>query len=437
VPTLSNAENDDLSDDEHRELATQLYERWEAGAPKSALEIEFWDDPTSHGKRFTSYVRRWLGRETERKSGQTEQIERLEALLRAHGLSPTEAGDLEEEYRLLAKARESALAALRVYNDPMAGFRTETFIVLMIIGWNSLFQAMLERDDIDYYVRDDEGRQVLINGRPRVMDTWELVNLALPGPTWEATRANLDFFLGLRNVIAHRYLPALDVRVASEAQSLLLNFERQLVDQFGEAAALGDRLSVPLQLSSFRNAGALESLKKAQAQLPTDVQDYLCRHREEVSDEVLRSPEYALQIFFVPITANRENSADATVNFIRPGDVTPELEEALQQLTVVTKPKRVAVASGDLLRPSEVVNLVKERLPFRFTSDTHQRAWKAYKVRPATASAEPEATEDRYCRWDRLMRGYGYTREWVELLVTDLSDPLKYEEVVGFPPEVR
>jgi hypothetical protein len=429
--------DDDLTEDEHREIATRLYARWEVGASKSALEIEFWDDPTSHGKRFTSYVRRWLGRETERKSGQTEQIERLQSLLRSHGISPTEAGDLEEEFRLLAKARESSLAALRVYNDPMAGFRTETFIVLMIIGWNSLFQAALERDDIDYYVRDDEGRQVLIDGRPKVKDTWELMNLAIPGPIWEATRANLDFFLGLRNLIAHRYLPALDIRVASEAQSMLLNFEHQLVEQFGEAAALGDRLSVPLQLSSFRHTGGLESLKAAQAQLPTDVQDYLCRHRDEVSDEVLRSPEYALQIFFVPVTANRENPADATVTFIRPGDVSEELEAALQQLTVVTKPKRVAVASGDLLRPSEVVNLVKERLPFRFTSDTHQRAWKAYKVRPATASAEPEATVERYCRWDRLMRGYGYTRAWVELLVTDLSDPIKYQGVVGFAPEVR
>ena len=437
MTTLSIVEDGELSDDEHRKVATRLYERWEGGASKSALEIEFWNDPTSHGKRFTAYVRRWLGRETERKSGQTEQIERLEALLRVHGLSPNDAGDLEEEYRLLAKARESALAALHVYNDPMAGFRTETFIVLMIIGWNSLFQAKLERDDIDYYVRDDEGRQVLVDGRPKVKDTWELVNLALPGNTWAATRANLDFFLGLRNVISHRYLPALDVRVASEAQSLLLNFERQLADEFGEAAALGNRLSVPLQLSGFRNAGALESLKKAQAQLPTDVQDYLCQHREGVSDEVLRSPEYALQIFFVPVTANRESSAETTVKFIRPNDVTPELREALEQLTVVTKPKRVAVASGDLLRPSEVVNLVRERLPSRFTSDTHQRAWKAYKVRPATASAEPEMTDERYCRWDRLMRGYGYTREWVELLISDLSDPLKYEEVVGFPPELR
>lgn len=438
---MATAENvlttDEISDDEHRSVAADMYARWEAGESKSSLEIEVWSDATSHGKRFTAYVRRWLGRETERKSGQTEQIERLESLLRVHGISPTDAGDLDEEYRLLAKAREAALAAIRVYNDPLAGFRTETFIVLMVIAWNSLFQAMLEQEGTDYYERDDLGKQLLIDGRPRVRDTWELVKLALPGHEKQAVRANLDFFLRLRHLIAHRYLPALDVQVVSEAQAMLLNLENLLVGQFGEEAALGDRLCVPLQLSGFRGDGSLTSLRRAQAQLPTDVQEFLCRHREEVPEEVLRSPEYALQIFFVPVTANRERSADALVQFVRPGELTPEMEAALQNLAVVTKPKRVAVASDDLLRPTEVVNLVRERLPFRFTSDTHQRAWKHYGVRPATGSAEPEATDERYCKWDRLLRGYGYTRAWVERLVTDLSDASEYERVVGFAPEAR
>lgn len=422
---------------EHRRVAGEMHNRWEAGEAKSQLEIEYWDDGTSHGKRFTAYVKRWLGQETEKKSGQTEHIVRLEALLRAHGVSPTDAGDLAEEYRLLAKAREAALGAVRIYNDPTAGFRTETFIVLMVIGWNALLQAILERENIDYYARGDDGKQVLIDGRARVKETWDLVGLAIGTVEKKAVRANLDFFLRLRNQIAHRYLPALDLYVASEAQAMLLNFEVLLVEQFGEDAALADRLAVPLQLSGFRNIDGLRSLRRAQAQLPTDVQDFLARHRLEVDDDVLRSPEYALQIFFVPVTANRERSADAVVQFIRPGAVSSEIEAALQQIAVVTKPKRVAVVSDDLLRPSEVVNLVSERLPFRFTSDTHQRAWKHYKVRPATGSAEPAATDDRYCRYDRLSRGYGYTRAWVEQLVVDLSLPDNYEKAIGFRPEVR
>ncbi len=425
------------NDEEHRRLAEEMHARWQAGESKSHLEIAYWDDGTSHGKRFTAYVRRWLGIETERRSEQTERIHQLEALLRAHGVSPTDAGDLAEEHRLLAKARESALAAVRVYNDPVAGFRTETFIILMVIGWNALFQAILERGGVDYYQRDAEGGQVLVDGRPKVRDTRELAGLAIGGAEKKALRANLDFFLRLRHQIAHRYLPVLDPHIASEAQAMLLNFENLLVGQFGEDAALADRLAVPLQLSGFRDAGGLHSLRKAQAQLPTDVLAFLRRHRREVDDDVLRSSEYALPIFFVPVAANRERSAEAVVRFIRPGEVTHEMEVELQRLAVVAKSKRVPVASDDLLRPSEVVNLVKERLPFRFTSDGHQRAWKFYKVRPPTGAAEPEATDDRYCRWDRLLRGYGYTRSWVDKLVEDLSNQDTYKQVIGFQPETR
>jgi hypothetical protein len=426
-----------ISEDEHRRVATEMYERWQVGEKKSRLEIEYWDDATSHGKRFTSYTKHWLGVKTETKSSQTQHIERLEGLLRANGISPTDAGDLDEHHRILAKARESALSAVRGYNDPLAGFRTEAFVVLMVIAWNSLFQAILERDGIDYWVRDAKGAQVKIDGRPKVEETRGLARLAIGGADYEAVRQNMDFFLRLRHLVVHRYLPALDSAITGEAQAMLLNFETLLIKEFGEVAALGERLTVPLQLSGFRSEAGLRSLKLAQAQLPTDVMDFLCRHREEVPDEVLRSPEYALQIFFVPVTASRERSAEAVVRFLKPSDVTPELEEQLQQLAVVDKPKRVAVASGDLLLPGEVVPLVAERLPFRFTMDTHTRCWRHYGVRPVEGSGEPEATDGRYCRFDRLHNGYGYTQAWVDKLVNDLSDAAMYERVVGVAPDQR
>ena len=360
----------------------------------------------------------------------------MEALLRANGISPTEAGDLAEEYRLLAKSREAALAAVRVYNDPLAGFRTETFIILMVVAWNSLLQALLERSGVDYYERKN-GSQILIDGRAKVLDTWKLIERALGGDEYRPVRANLDFFLGLRNQIAHRYLPALDPAVIGEAQAMLLNFENLLVAQFGDEAALGDRLAVPLQLSGFRNDGALSSLRKAQAQLPTDVVEFLARHRADLDDDILKSSDYCLQIFFVAVTANRERSADSVVRFVRPDQVTPEIAAQLAEIGVVTKPRITPVASGDLFRPAEVVNLVSELLPHRFTMDTHTRCWRHYGVRPASDAGEPEATDADFCRWDRLSRGYGYTKAWVNKLVRELSDEDTYEAVVGYAPDRR
>ncbi len=93
----------ELSEDEHIAVATETHARWQAGESKSAIEIDVWGNATGHGEKFTSYVRRWLGVETEKKANQIEHIEHLEALLRTHGVSPTDAGDLEEQFRLLAK----------------------------------------------------------------------------------------------------------------------------------------------------------------------------------------------------------------------------------------------------------------------------------------------------------------------------------------------
>ena len=432
-----NGSDDELSNEEHIRIATEMYERWRQGEPKSRLEIEYWGNATAHGKKFTGYVKKWLDVETESKSHQSARIEELEAIIRARGISPTAAGDLAEEYRLLANARESALAAVRIYNDPVAGYRTETFIVLMVGAWNSLFQAILERDGIDYFERDASRDQVLIDGRAKVLGTWELVHLALADDEHRAVRANIDFFLKLRNQIAHRYLPALDTEIVGEAQAVLLNFEEVLLAEFGKEATLGEQLAVPLQLSGFRSDGSLASLRQAQAHLPVNVSDFLAQHRADVDDEVLADPRYCLRIFFVPVTANRERSADAVVRFVPPGTASPQLQAELAKLGVVTKRKITPVASADLFKPKEVVNLVAERLPHRFTINTHTACWKHFGVRPPQRASEPEATDQRYCCWDRLSNGYGYTEAWVEKLVRDLSDPETYEEIVGIAPTRR
>ena len=92
-----------LSDDDHRRVAQEMFDRWQAGEPKSVLEIEFWDNPTSHGKAFTAYVKKWLDIATEGRSRQAQRIEELERMLRVHGIPPSDSDELSIEYLLVAK----------------------------------------------------------------------------------------------------------------------------------------------------------------------------------------------------------------------------------------------------------------------------------------------------------------------------------------------
>ena len=82
-------------------------------------------------------------------------------------------------------------------------------------------------------------------------------------------RQNLRTWINLRNSVAHRHLPPLDYVVIPHAQAALLNFENTVVREFGPALAIAERLSVPLQLSGFREPGVLASRKKLQASLPS------------------------------------------------------------------------------------------------------------------------------------------------------------------------
>lgn len=49
---------------------------------------------------------------------------------------------------LVAKAKEAAVAAVRVYNDPATRFKSETFIVLMAIAWTYLLHAHYRQSEL-------------------------------------------------------------------------------------------------------------------------------------------------------------------------------------------------------------------------------------------------------------------------------------------------
>ena len=43
--------------------------------------------------------------------------------------------------QLIKKSRESALSAVQIFNNPNILFKSETYIVLMIIAWTYLLHA--------------------------------------------------------------------------------------------------------------------------------------------------------------------------------------------------------------------------------------------------------------------------------------------------------
>ena len=290
-----------VSSDPHTDdtdLAQRLYAEWQAGKPKSLIERETWNDGRSHGRRFDRFISQTLGLPTVKRSKLSDRVSDLEEQIRSLGHVP--AGAQEEPWeRQLAHARESCLSALRVWNDPTASFRTEAFALLLVAAWNALSIAILQKRDQEWRDIDESGAPTQFDGVDHALDSRQLVAKAFPDEEHLGLRENLRIWIDIRNSVAHRYLPSLDYVVIPHAQAALLNFENVIVQEFGPSLAIAERLSVPLQLSGFRDPGVLSSRKKLQALLPLDVQ--LLLSQPELDHPALGSDEtFLLRVAFIP-----------------------------------------------------------------------------------------------------------------------------------------
>lgn len=420
--------------EEDVELARALLAEWNEGRGTSKSEIERreWGDGGAHGRRFDRFIRQALGVLTTQPSKQTGRIATLEAQLRRHGVTPAgeELADWEASVRHCCHA---AMAALRAWNDPTASFRTESFALQFVAAWNGLAIAILQHTRIEWRDLDSNGAPVTFDGREKAKDTPELVSLAWPGTRHDPLRRNVAFWVGLRNHVAHRHLPTLDAAVIPQAQAGLLNLEGALVDAFGEDYTLGDSLSVPLQLSGFRNPELLASLKQLQGSLPLDVQQYLSQ-QARVNQAVADDPSYMLRVTFVPVVPSSGRNPDAVAYFVRPGEVTEDLGLALKDYVIMEK---IVHGPRPTMIATQVVEAVRDRIPFRFTVSMHTEASRRLGARPKSSQGDQTATDARYCEYVTSVKRHLYNQAWVNRLASELSTADGFRAATGFEPASR
>lgn len=147
--------------------------------------------------------------------------------------------------------------------------------------------------------------------------------------------------------------------------------------------------------------------------------------------------KYSFSVFLAPKVANRESAADVAVQFVRVDEASAEELARLEKLNVLIREKRIPIANLGLFKPTEVVQEVRQRLPYRFSVDAHTRAWRHYRVRPAGADPHRDRTVPEYCIYDEVHEDYVYTPAWLEKLIRDLSVPEEFQKVVGRPPVAK
>lgn len=329
-------------------------------------------------------------------------------------------------------SRDEASLAVRLYNDPAEVRAFEGFVVHMHVAWLYLLHAEFSRDNVDYRhrQRDNPRRLEKVDGEPKY---WGLARSAKE--RWHdekhAVRANLAFFIGLRNKVEHRYVreqQALSAAVSGQAQALLLNYEQELTDQFGAASSLSTRLRFPVFVGSFTSEGE-KALLELRRRLPASLRTFIAEYHANLDPSVSDDPRYELRLRVVQELAPKDPNAMA-IQYTKYEDLTEEQRETVEAIgkkgLVVTKERQRRVVNYGLMRPSEVIKAVQAEISFPFGMGAFVEAWQKLKVRPRGGAEHPEVTDEKYCLYDSRHKDYAYTPAYVKKLVRELSSEESY-----------
>ena len=329
-------------------------------------------------------------------------------------------------YQLVKKARESVLLAIDIYNRPTASFKSEGFIVMIIIAFTSLLHAIFEKKGIDYYHKDKNGNLVKIDNDNKAWELSDCLKVFYKNIN-SPEKINLEFLIKLRNKIEHRYAPDIDNLILGECQSALLNFDELIVKEFGVNFAIKDVLSIPLQTANIRNNKNLEVQKKLQKNHYEEIKEFVDTYRNGVEDEVFIDPKYSFKVFLIPKIGNHIKSSDLALEFVHFDPTKPEEMELYKKQIALLKEKKVPVLNLDGLKPKGVVNKLIDRGFKDFTVHLHTKAWKLYKVR--NSEKNNINCNTKYCIFDNAHKDFIYTNDWVKFLSEKLKNPNEYKKL--------
>jgi hypothetical protein len=223
------------------------------------------------------------------------------------------------KHALLAKSREAALTAVQTYNNPLVKFKSESFIVLMMIAWTYLLHAYYARIEVDYrHKNTDPGTKRVYARTPEGgFKYWELSMCLKVAecPLDSGTVNNLNFLIGLRHEIEHHRPPHLDDHVSGRYLACALNYDYWLTTLFGERYSLGDNVAMALQFRELRPMDNPTAVK-----LPSAVSKYIEKFEGDMTQAEYDDPRFAFRLMFTRKVVSKKGQADRAVEFLKPGD---------------------------------------------------------------------------------------------------------------------
>lgn len=269
---------------------------------------------------------------------------------------------------LLKKSREASLAAVQVFNNPSITFKSEIYIVLMVIAWTYLLHGHFRRNGVEYRYFSMVGSRKKYDKTTRGSHKyWELERClsCKESPVDKDAANNLRFLIGLRHEIEHQMTNRLDECFSARFQACCLNYNELIKRLFGDEHGIDKHLSFSLQFSSI-SKDQVDQLS-SQRDLPPNILGYVTEFDSSLSEEEYNHPRYAYRVLFIPKTANRKGQADQVIEFVKADSELAKDVNAHYAVIKETEKKKYL--------PGEIVALVQAEGFRKFSMHSHTSLW--------------------------------------------------------------
>ncbi len=271
---------------------------------------------------------------------------------------------------LLRKSREAALTAVQIFNNPSVTFKSETYVVVVIIAWTYLLHAYYRGKKVDYrYFTQGEKRKRYDRTKNGAFKHWELERCLNDEhcPLEREVVQNLRFLIGLRHEIEHQMTTRIDDLLSARFQACCINYHNSVVSLFGGEYGIAKHLAVSLQFSSLSQE-QVDTLDQ-QAGLPRHIRQYIEGFDGVLAPDEFASTKFAYRVIFVPKTTNHPNQADQVITFVKAdSEIARTANAAYAVIRETERPKWL---------PSQIVAKMKAEGFLRFGMSHHTDLWKS------------------------------------------------------------
>lgn len=303
---------------------------------------------------------------------------------------------------LVKKSREAALAAVQIFNNPAITFKSEIYVVLMVIAWTYLLHAYYRDKKVDYRYFDlvGKGRKKFHTTAKGAYKHWELERClkSKDSPIDKDTTNNLMFMIELRHEIEHQMTTRIDNLLSARFQASCLNYNEYIKKLFGDQNGIDRHLSFSLQFASLTENHV--DILALRMDLPGHIQSFIDGFDGTLSEDEFNSPRFAYRVLFIPKSANHKGQADQVIEFVKADSELAEKVNASYALVKETeRPKYL---------PGQIVEVMRAEGFPNFTTHAHTQLWKSSDAKNSKHAYGTDVAGKWhwYEKWLSAVRGY-------------------------------